>query len=237
MLENLLHLSTYYRMFLLLFFSAMFMFVWLLQFQKDTKIKWYGALALALLSQVIGLLGAFLLAQFEGFLGGGPAGIISMFGVVMTIPLLAIVLGKITKRDVRMMCDIYSLAIVIGMFFGRINCVFAGCCGGIYIDFLGFEWPAREVELLFYLVIGFIMGRRCIKRTFDGRCLPIYLISYGVFRFFNELLRTGDPILGPFHIAHVWCTLFIIIGIVTLVILNNKDKKNNVKPKRKAKTA
>lgn len=226
-------LLTYYRLFLLLFFSAMFLFVWLMQFQKEIKIKWYAALILAIVSQILGVLGAFLLAQLEGLFGPGEPGVISMFGVVMTIPPLTILGAKLFHRDIRMMCDIYSLAIIIGMFFGRVNCCFAGCCGGIYIDFLGFNWPAREAELLFYIIIGFIMGRRCFKKTFDGRCMPIYLISYGVFRFFNEWLRETSIDFFTRHVAHFWCILFIIIGTVTLIIMNQKDKKAKNKPKAK----
>lgn len=237
LLDIFLGFLQHYRLFLLLFFSALCFFLLLLRFEKEIHVKWYGILLLSLTCQILGVLGTFIFAQFENLIRSGGSGVTSLFGSYLAIPLLLLVDSKVFHRDTRMMSDFYALGLLFGFFFARINCLISGCCKGIYLDAFGFEWPAREVELLFLIVLNIILTRRLMKKRFDGRNMPILMIGYGVFRFFNELLREGDAIIfGVFHISHIWCLLCICVGTVWLLILHQRVGKypNNKEKKRKA---
>ena len=59
------------------------------------------------------------------------------------------------------------------------------------------RWPAVPVEFLFNaLMLGVILLLRW-GRIAPGQLFHIYLMAYGIFRFFHEFLRDTPQILGP----------------------------------------
>ena len=42
---------------------------------------------------------------------------------------------------------------------------------------------------------------------------PIYMISYGIFRFVTETLRFSDRTDSILHVSHLWALLSLGIGI------------------------
>lgn len=86
----------------------------------------------------------------------------------------------------------------------------------------------------FILFIIFIIIRRG-KYIKVGTLTGLYLIGYGVIRFFIEISRTDALLLGGFKIAQIVSIIMIIIGIIILTINSKKSKfedlyndKNNV---------
>ena len=77
----------------------------------------------------------------------------------------------------------------------------------------------------FYNLIGFIilMILKRNKNIKDGMLFSIYLIWYGIGRFFIEILRTDALMLGNVKIAQIVSILIVIFGIILLV----KSRKNN----------
>lgn len=63
------------------------------------------------------------------------------------------------------------------------------------------------------------------KKTKAGTETSIYLIGYGILRFFIEGLRTDSLWLGPLRVAQLVSILYIILGIIILA-LNKKNDKN-----------
>ncbi len=64
------------------------------------------------------------------------------------------------------------------------------------------------------------------KKLPDGALLAIFLILYGVFRFFVEFFREPDVqlgfILGPFTMGQVLCSVMIVLGIGLMIYLKRK---------------
>jgi phosphatidylglycerol:prolipoprotein diacylglycerol transferase len=59
------------------------------------------------------------------------------------------------------------------------------------------------------------------KKYFDGFLSSLYLISYGIVRFFIEFFREPDPqlgfVLGILTMGQILCLLMIVFGIVLMV--------------------
>ena len=76
-----------------------------------------------------------------------------------------------------------------------------------------------------WCLIGFIvlLFFRKLKKLKLGFLTGIYLIWYGIGRFFIESLRTDNLLLGDFKVAQIVSILMIISGII-LIVINRKNK-------------
>lgn len=102
--------------------------------------------------------------------------------------------------------DWFALIAPVGIILGRIGCLFHGCCQGRVCEPAWFtindaagiaRWPSVPVEILFNLVmiaVFFVMRRR---HQLPGQHFHLYLICYGLFRFFHEFLRSESRLVGP----------------------------------------
>jgi len=103
--------------------------------------------------------------------------------------------------------DWFAVIVPVGIMLGRIGCYLNGCCLGRVCPPAWYtmndaggvaRWPAVPVEFLFNaLMLGVLLLLRWGK-VGRGQLFHIYLISYGLFRFFHEFLRDTPTILGPF---------------------------------------
>ncbi len=75
-------------------------------------------------------------------------------------------------------------------------------------------------------IIGFFIlyGFRSLKQTKLGSTTALYLIWYGIIRFFIESLRTDSLMLGNLKMAQIISILMIIIGIIMFIITKIKCK-------------
>ncbi len=69
---------------------------------------------------------------------------------------------------------------------------------------------------------------RKIKYIKCGQLLSIYLIWYGVGRFFIESLRTDSLMASGFKVAQIISIIMIIIGIAGTIYINRKGKYENL---------
>ena len=79
-----------------------------------------------------------------------------------------------------------------------------------------------------WCLLGFILLviiRRLLKNSKDGTLTFIYLIWYGIGRFFIEGLRTDSLYLGIFRISQIVSIVTIIIGIIGLIYNKRKEAK------------
>ena len=97
---------------------------------------------------------------------------------------------------------------------------------GMYING-NYYHPTFFYESLWCL-LGFILLiiiRRLLKNSKDGTLTFIYLIWYGIGRFFIEGLRTDSLYLGMFRISQIVSIVIIIIGIIGLIYNKRKEVK------------
>ena len=96
---------------------------------------------------------------------------------------------------------------------------------GMYING-SYYHPTFFYESLFCFIGFFVLiGIRSLKGTKVGTTTSIYLIWYGILRFFIESLRTDSLMLSSIKMAQLVSILMVILGIVLLIISKNKCKE------------
>lgn len=122
-------------------------------------------------------------------------------------------------------------AIVLAHAFGRIGCLFAGCCYGkltdawygisVYVHgVLEKRIPTQLIESIFLFLLCAVLTYLLIKKN-NRHTVSIYMISYGIFRFLIEFIRDdergslGSTIFSPSQLI----SMAMIVGGVILLIL------------------
>jgi phosphatidylglycerol:prolipoprotein diacylglycerol transferase len=117
--------------------------------------------------------------------------------------------------------DWFAVIAPVGIMLGRIGCMVQGCCLGkacspgrfTINDVNGVpRWPASQVEFLFNAVmLGVILLLRW-RRIAPGQLFHIYLMAYGIFRFFHEFLRATPQIIGPISGYQIAALAIFVLG-------------------------
>ena len=96
---------------------------------------------------------------------------------------------------------------------------------GMYIDG-DFHHPTFLYESIFCIIGMFVLiGFRASKNVRTSNTTSLYLIWYGVLRFFIESLRTDSLMLGNIKVAQLVSIIMIIMGIILFIISFVKGKK------------
>lgn len=207
-----------------------------------------------------GLLGAALFQAFYNFLETGEfsfggmtfyggllfgAGTFLLMWFVATKPLK---LYDEAKKQFPCVANMAAVLIPMAHGFGRIGCLFAGCCHGkitdawygvphydILVDGVYYEKvnvvPVQLFEAIFLFVLAGALlwlylrnAKRGIKGGESGRqppLLPVYMIAYGIWRFIIEYFRAderGKTIVPFLTPSQLIAALLIIGGIVYIVV-------------------
>lgn len=187
----------------------------------------------------IGPRGAFIIdkdtgATFAGGLIGGAATFIAVY----------FIFGKKVdenyKSEFRKIADCAACAIPAGHAVGRIGCLMDGCCYGrktesfigIHMQNLGYKVvPTQLFEAIFLAVLAALLVGFLIKKAIPS--MSIYLIAYGVWRFFIEFLRDdyrGESIVPFLTPSQFIAILMFICGALLLIMrirLNRKEAAKN----------
>ena len=135
---------------------------------------------------------------------------------------LAVELAKRSLKYTSSTGDWFAIIAPVGIMLGRVGCMIHGCClgkecnaGWLAIrDTHGVpRWPASQMELVFnaiMLVVVLIMRR---QKLLPGQHFHVYLMAYGIFRFFHEFLRDTPAIVGPFSGYQIAALAIFILGI------------------------
>lgn len=138
---------------------------------------------------------------------------------------------------------IAPISITIAHGFGRLGCMFAGCCHGkVTTEWYGI-WnahlqaktvPVQLFEAIFLFVLSAVMIVLLFKFKVKDT-MAIYLVSYGVWRFIIEFFRTDErggliPGLTP---SQFWSIVMVLAGIAVFFIYRYFDKK--IEEKEQAK--
>ena len=106
---------------------------------------------------------------------------------------------------------------------------------GMYMDG-SYYHPAFFYESICCL-FGFIilMLLKSLKGWKVGNTISVYMIWYGITRFFIESLRTDSLMLGTLKMAQVISVIMIISGIIMFIITSIKcERYNDIKTSKKS---
>ena len=182
----------------------------------------------------------------EGFdLGGGITFIGGLIGGIISFLGGYAIFRKRYKARVTDILSIAPCCILIAHAFGRIGCLFAGCCHGAitdkwygvihydrWIDGVFYEKvkvvPTHLFEAIFLFALFAICFILLWKKKFRYN-LSVYLIAYGIFRFFIEYLRADSrgsfiPGVSP---SQFWSILMVVSGIGLIFLMRWLFKKRD----------
>ena len=209
---------------LLLGCGTLFNVYWLHRCRERLHLRWLSVLLLSVLQTVLGVLSVKVFALFET----GNFSNMSLFGGVFFMPLFYWGVAKLAKLKTADVFDVFTICLVFTLMCARLNCMISGCCLGAHIPIEGLthlRFPTREMELLFYVILLSRLWRKVLSGSARGMIYPIYMISYGIFRFVTETLRVSNRTDSILHISHLWALLSLGIGISIYGELRKKEKK------------
>lgn len=209
---------------LLLGCGTLFNVYWLHRCRERLHLRWLSVLLLSVLHTVLGVLSVKVFALFET----GNFSNMSLFGGVFFMPLFYWGVAKLAKQKAADVFDVFTICLVFTLMCARLNCIISGCCLGAHIPIEGLthlRFPTRELELLFYVLLLSRLWRKVVTGSARGMIYPIYMISYGIFRFVTETLRFSDRTNSILHVSHLWALLSLGIGISIYGELRKKEKK------------
>ncbi|GHV54426.1 prolipoprotein diacylglyceryl transferase [Synergistales bacterium] len=153
-----------------------------------------------------------------GFIGGGLAG-----------------LWKLKKLGVSVnsFAESASIPCAFMLFVGRWGCFLNGCCRGLPTDsFYGISFPDNpsvrvfpsqlsESFAAFIIFVSLLIIEKKLRRSPEDAAKaaflwPLFLISYGLYRFVFDFFRAGDRILG-LRVGQHTGLLAVLVGAVWLV--------------------
>jgi phosphatidylglycerol:prolipoprotein diacylglycerol transferase len=101
--------------------------------------------------------------------------------------------------------DWFAVITPVAISLGRVGCWLHGCCRGVVCSQSWYtlrgadgiaRWPSVPTEILFNLVaLSAVLLLRKL-RLYPGQHFHLYLMSYGVFRFFHEFMREEPHLFG-----------------------------------------
>lgn len=161
-----------------------------------------------------------------------------LFGGIGTATWLA----KRFNLNMALFCEAAVPCVPLGHMFGRIGCGCAGCCYGILYNGIGairiitvdgsalvslFPVQFLEAFLNLLLFIGLVLYTNKFHTGF--RTLILYLVPYGVIRFFLEFLR-GDIIRGTFLSLSTaqWTSIALLLLIACSEFVLIAKKRNHM---------
>ena len=123
------------------------------------------------------------------------------------LPLLVWLCAKTFNTSFGFAGDVAALTSLGYHVVGRSGCTFTGCCYGFSCEWGVYsrvtqanQFPVCWVESLFTLAILVYLFLRIFRKGYvpDGKMLPLFLLLYGVCRFFSEMTRESTKDLWLF---------------------------------------
>jgi len=156
---------------------------------------------------------------FYGALIGGLAGV-AIYSLTRKLPFFSLT-------------DYFIPALVIGHAFGRIGCVFAGCCYGMECESpISIVFPAGSAapagipllptqimeSVFLFLLCAFLVWRLAKQKPF-GTVSGWYMVLYGAWRFGIEFFRSDDRGAVGVLSTSQFISIFVLLGGVALLLL------------------
>ena len=123
--------------------------------------------------------------------------------------------------------DLYAPGYAVSLVFLKLTCFCQGCCRGIEMENGMYNYSSRLIEFPIQLLeagvalliaIALIIYRKRTKHV--GTVLPMYLILYGITRFFLQYLRVGyPPIFIGLDVYQLFSIGAIVLGIIEWILV------------------
>ena len=184
--------------------------------------------------------GRFSLSQETGatFYGGLIGGVATFLAVYFIAGRWALPQKGDARRALPQVLNIGICSVVIAHAFGRIGCLFAGCCHGAVTTAWYGVWNAQlgaktvPTQLFEALFLAALCALLCFLqiRTAKRLNLSLYLILYGVWRFGIEFFRADErgktfvPGLSPSQLTAV---VFVVLGILLLIFALRSSRRKD----------
>lgn len=172
---------------------------------------------------ICGITGAKLLffieSGFSNFSGMSFYGAVYLVLILMPVVGFAFQMSPMESLNACAPC----VASIIG--FMRFGCWCAGCCGGwvMYVGSIYFTWPTQIMESIGDFIILAWLLRSESKKCEKTMLYPMFLIWYGILRFFVEFFRyIPEKWMGLGH-GQWFSILAILIGFMCIKIENRKN--------------
>ncbi len=149
-------------------------------------------------------------------------------------PLIGLVLAKLLKLRPRTVVDYIAPGCSLSQGIAHIGCSFAGCCYGFPAEkgiwnpqFETYLFPNQIIEAAAALLVFAVCAWYAKKHRYDssGRVYPLFLILFGLTRFFLEFLRDNQKVLGNISVLALHCVLMVLVGAVWLTLRHTQDRK------------
>ena len=206
---------------------------------KFTDFIYYNGIA----SIALGFGSATLFQSFYNYLDNPEAGfklggMTFIGGLIGGVATFLIVYAFFWKKYDTTLFDVLSIIpcpILIAHAFGRVGCFCAGCCYGKETDSIfGIKFPGMSTavhptmlyEAIFLFVMFFVCGFLLLRFQFNYN-MPLYLVTYGIFRFLIEYVR-GDErgsFVAGMSPSQFWSIVMVALGVALFFYMRWRDKK------------
>jgi phosphatidylglycerol:prolipoprotein diacylglycerol transferase len=161
------------------------------------------------------------------FIGG-------LIGGVICFLLVYLILRKKCGGTLSQVLSLVPCAILAGHGFGRLGCLFAGCCHGTYLGdtpvfgglymlgtdpetkraLWGYFIPTQLYEALFLFALCALCTWLLFRYKFKHN-MSVYLVAYGIFRFLIEYLRADarGSLVGGVSPSQFWSIFMVLAGV------------------------
>lgn len=128
--------------------------------------------------------------------------------------------------------DRFAMVLPFSVAIGRIGCLLAGCCRGLFFDSrFSIEYSDHITrhaipfyEMTFHVSMGILFVNLVRRKKCEGQIFALYLMSYGGFRFFTEFMRETPKTYGNFSLYQWLCLAMLACGMMSF--LKRKTFKN-----------
>jgi len=161
-------------------------------------------------------------------------------GAILSSLLFLIIYLNVKRIGVMRILDIMAVFVPLGQAIGRIGCFLNGCCYGKPTDlWIGVKFPFLEKKVhptqlyysFLYFILFLILYNISRKERKDGEIVGIYLVCFGLIRYFVDFLR-GDllpTIFGLKLTQFIGIFIFMVGSILLSVIFLRIDTTYKVK--------
>lgn len=153
---------------------------------------------------------------------------LSLFGAIFLVPAVAAVVGCFKPFSRPQLLDMCALLGITMLVFVRTGCFVSGCCGSpmVTCNHRPFHLPVQLIEV----VLDLLLMEVCLhirKKTGQGGWMyPAFAIGYGGYRFMLEFFRNTPKSFGAFTHSQLWAALCVTMGIVWMLWMRRRAKKN-----------
>lgn len=160
---------------------------------------------------------------------------LAIYGGIIGAFLAGFIMCRVRKVKVLAMFDLAALGFLIGQGIGRWGNFINQEAYGTHTDsifgmtgsIIGDD-PVHPCFLYesFFCLLGFLLLHLVSKkRKFDGQIITLYMIWYGVVRFFIEGLRTDSLKIGILRISQIVSFVAVVAGVIFYFVLLARAKR------------